>query len=75
MAGIVPCLLLTVVYCSVLALWCALKPEVGPRGPSHPWPARLASLSEITTLFTDMALPPDLMRKCEAWGTGVQVTG
>lgn len=36
-------------------------------------PARLASLSEITTLFTDMALPPDLMRKCEAWGTGVQI--
>ena len=47
MAGIVPCLLLTVVYCSVLALWCALKPEVGPRGPSHPWPARLASLRKL----------------------------
>ena len=38
-------------------------------------PARLASLSEITTLFTDQPLPPDLARKCEAWGTGVQVAG
>ena len=38
-------------------------------------PARLASLSEITTLFTDQPLPDELMRKCEAWGTGVQVTG
>lgn len=38
-------------------------------------PARLASLSEITTLFTDVALPTELMRKCEAWGTGVQVAG
>lgn len=36
-------------------------------------PARLASLSEITTLFTDAPLPADLMRKCEAWGTGVQI--
>ncbi len=36
-------------------------------------PARLASLSEITTFFTDQPLPGELMRKCEAWGTGVQV--
>ena len=47
MAGIVPCLLLTVVYCAVLALWCTLKPEVGPRGPRHPWPVRLASLRKL----------------------------
>ena len=36
-------------------------------------PARVASLSEITTLFTDVPLPAELMRKCEAWGTGVQI--
>ena len=36
-------------------------------------PARLASLSEVTTLFTDRALPPDLAAKCKAWGTGVVV--
>jgi DeoR family transcriptional regulator, glycerol-3-phosphate regulon repressor len=36
-------------------------------------PARLASLSEITTMFTDQPLPAELMRKCEAWGTVVQI--
>lgn len=36
-------------------------------------PARLASLAEVTTLFTDQPLPPDLARKCEDWGTTVVV--
>jgi DeoR family transcriptional regulator, glycerol-3-phosphate regulon repressor len=36
-------------------------------------PARLASLSEIDTLFTDAALPADLARKCHDWGTRVIV--
>jgi len=36
-----------VVYCAVLALWCALKPEMGPPGPSYPWSARLASLKKL----------------------------
>lgn len=47
MAGIVPCLLLTVTYCAVLAIWCALRPEIGPRGPSWPWAARMASLKKL----------------------------
>ncbi len=38
-------------------------------------PARLASLSEITTLFTDLPLPEDLMQKCRDWGTEVEVVG
>ena len=36
-------------------------------------PARLASLAEIHTLFTDRPLPSDLMRKCAEWGTLVQI--
>jgi DeoR family transcriptional regulator, glycerol-3-phosphate regulon repressor len=36
-------------------------------------PARLASLAEITRMFTDRPLPADLARKCEGWGTVVQV--
>ena len=36
-------------------------------------PARLASLSEITVLFTDRALPQELARKCAEWGTEVVV--
>ncbi len=36
-------------------------------------PARLASLAELDTLFTDAALPDDLMAKCADWGTTVEV--
>lgn len=38
-------------------------------------PARLASLSEITAVFTDRALQPDLARKCAEWGTEVHIAG
>ncbi|THD82325.1 DeoR/GlpR transcriptional regulator [Aliigemmobacter aestuarii] len=37
-------------------------------------PARLASLAEITTLFTDRPLPPGLAQKCAEWGTTVVVS-
>ncbi|MDP4992843.1 MAG: DeoR family transcriptional regulator, partial [Marivita lacus] len=37
-------------------------------------PARIASLSEIDTLFTDAPLPADLPERCEAWDTEVVVT-
>ncbi len=36
-------------------------------------PARLASLAELDTLFTDTALPAELAAKCDAWGTRVCV--
>lgn len=36
-------------------------------------PARLASLAEITTVFTDRPLPRELMLKCSEWGTEVVV--
>ncbi|MFZ1470255.1 MAG: DeoR/GlpR family DNA-binding transcription regulator [Paracoccaceae bacterium] len=36
-------------------------------------PARLASLAEISTLFTDQPLPADLAQKCADWGTAVVV--
>ena len=36
-------------------------------------PARLASLAEITRMFTDRPLPPDLARKCVEWGTEVVI--
>ncbi|GAB1363094.1 DeoR/GlpR family DNA-binding transcription regulator [Rhodobacter sp.] len=34
-------------------------------------PARIASLAEIDTLFTDLALPEPLARACGNWGTRV----
>jgi len=36
-------------------------------------PARLASLAEVTALFTDQPLPSDLAVKCAEWGTRVVV--
>src|SRR6056297_3473314 len=37
-------------------------------------PARIASLSEVDTLFTDAPLPDPLPRKCAEWKTDVVVT-
>lgn len=39
----------------------------------RPAPARIASLSEVDTIFTDLPLPEPLMRRCAEWGTKVQV--
>ncbi|MCB6178367.1 DeoR/GlpR family DNA-binding transcription regulator [Rhodobacter sp. Har01] len=36
-------------------------------------PARVASLAEVKTLFTDYPLPDDLARRCADWGTAVEV--
>lgn len=47
LAGIVPCIILTVAYCIVLMVWCYLRPELGPRGPSYPLAVRMASLVRL----------------------------
>ncbi len=36
-------------------------------------PARIASLSEIDTLFTDRPLPARLEQRCADWGTRLQI--
>ena len=36
-------------------------------------PARLASLADLDTIFTDQPLPEALAQKCAEWGTRVQV--
>lgn len=38
-------------------------------------PVRLASLAELTAVFTDQPLPAELQRKCAEWGTEVKVAG
>lgn len=38
-------------------------------------PARIASLSEIDTFFTDQPLPSDLAAACETWRTKIIVAG
>lgn len=39
----------------------------------RPAPARIASLSEIDTVFTDLPLPRDLATRCAEWGTHVHL--
>jgi DeoR family glycerol-3-phosphate regulon repressor len=36
-------------------------------------PVRLASLAEISALFTDAPLPPALAARCAAWGTAIHI--
>jgi DeoR family transcriptional regulator, glycerol-3-phosphate regulon repressor len=37
-------------------------------------PARIASLSEIDTVFTDLALPGELSARCMAWDTKIKIS-
>ncbi|MEO0278606.1 MAG: TRAP transporter large permease subunit, partial [candidate division WOR-3 bacterium] len=43
-AGLIPGLLTTLVFCLAVYIWCSLKPEIGPRGPSFTWYERITSL-------------------------------
>ncbi len=36
-------------------------------------PARLASLGEISEVFTDKAFPDDLAQRCKGWGTKINI--
>lgn len=38
-------------------------------------PGRIASLSEIDAMFTDLPLPADLLQRCKDWGTEVHIAG
>ncbi len=38
-------------------------------------PARICSLAELDTVFTDRPLPDDLARRCADWNTRVEVAG
>ncbi|MBF6992509.1 TRAP transporter large permease [Cupriavidus sp. IK-TO18] len=46
-AGIVPCVVLTITYCVALAIACQIKPGLGPKGPKYSWGARIRSLSRL----------------------------
>ena len=51
-AGILPALLVTALFCSAIMIWCTAKPEQGPRGESFSWRVRLASIRDLgETLF------------------------
>jgi tripartite ATP-independent transporter DctM subunit len=53
-AGILPGILVTLIFAATVALLCRLRPDWGPRGTRAPWSARfraLAGVAEILILF------------------------
>lgn len=47
MAGLLPGLLLTLLFIIAIFIWTSLRPELGPKGPTFSLRARLASLSGL----------------------------
>ncbi|HPW67835.1 MAG TPA: TRAP transporter large permease [Deltaproteobacteria bacterium] len=51
-AGILPGVLLTLLFVGVILIWATLRPELGPKGPKSTWKERAASLpGTIETLI------------------------
>ena len=47
LAGLVPGILLAALLAAVVLGWCRINPDIGPRGVSHTWREKLASLPEV----------------------------
>ncbi|WP_314037687.1 TRAP transporter large permease [Dietzia sp. CH92] len=54
LAGMVPGLLLTLVFAAVIIGWAVLWPESAPRGRSYPWKERVASLAHLLPVLVIM---------------------
>lgn len=46
-AGILPAVLITVLFCIAILIWCTIAPAQGPRGETFSWMARLRSVREL----------------------------
>lgn len=51
MAGIVPGLMMAVLYCIVIFIWCAKKPEAGARGPKTTAKEKLLALKDVWAIL------------------------
>jgi C4-dicarboxylate transporter, DctM subunit len=55
MAGVIPALLVTVLFVVAIMIWCAYSPSQGPAGESFPWKERflsLLNLGEVVLVFS-----------------------
>lgn len=53
-AGIIPALVVTVLFIVTIMIWCAMAPDQGPKGESFSWRARFAallSMGEVILIF------------------------
>ncbi len=46
-AGIVPAILITVLFSIAILIWCTIAPDQGPRGESFSWTTRLKSIKDL----------------------------
>ena len=46
-AGIIPAILVTILFIITIMIWCALRPEQGPKGERSSWPVRFRSLMDL----------------------------
>lgn len=54
--GIVPGIILTIVFSLLILVMCIRNPELGPRGPSFPWRERFASLIKLLPIVVIFVL-------------------
>ena len=47
MAGIIPAILVTILFIITVVIWCALAPEQGPKGETFTWAQKLRSLGGL----------------------------
>lgn len=55
-AGIIPAILVTILFIITILTWCSFKPGMGPRGEKFPWKARLRSIRELGETLIVFAL-------------------
>ena len=55
-AGILPAILVTVLFIITISIWCAFNPDQGPSGESFPWKVRLQSLLDLGETLAVFAL-------------------
>lgn len=55
MAGIVPGLLMALLYCVVIFIWCKKKPNAGPRGPKTTAKEKIQALKDVWALIVVIA--------------------
>ena len=55
-AGIIPAIVVTILFIITVLIWCSIKPDHGPRGEKFPWSARLKAIKDLGETVAVFAL-------------------
>ncbi len=55
-AGIIPAILVTILFSITILIWCTISPEMGPCGEAFSWDKRLKSIMDLGETLTVFAL-------------------